>query len=113
MGSYPVRDAKNATEIAQKIQPATEAPTKIPMRTPHVEPKNLTKKSLITQLRNIRTELGENGPLAIPDHKDLDRHGIKEILAELATADCRPSGGAGSRSERLAALRQRCDSATL
>lgn len=45
-----------------------------------------------------------------PDHKDLDRFLIRDFLAELAQAECRPSGGAGSRAERFAALRKRCDS---
>ncbi len=45
-----------------------------------------------------------------PDHKDLDRFLIRDLLAELAKAECRPSGGAGSRAERMAALRKRCDS---
>jgi len=46
-----------------------------------------------------------------PDHKDLDRHLIRDLLAGLARSACRPSGGAGSRAERIAALRRRCDSA--
>ena len=45
-----------------------------------------------------------------PDHKDLDRALIRDILADLARAECRPAGGEGSRAERLAALRRRCDS---
>src|SRR5438128_1658830 len=45
-----------------------------------------------------------------PDHKDLDRSLIRDILAALARSECRPAGGAGSRAERLAALRKRCDS---
>ncbi len=45
-----------------------------------------------------------------PDHKDLDRFVIRDLLADLAKAECRPSGGAGSRAERMAALRKRCDS---
>jgi ATP-dependent helicase YprA (DUF1998 family)/very-short-patch-repair endonuclease len=45
-----------------------------------------------------------------PDHKDLDRYLIRDLLAALSRSDCRPSGGAGSRSERMAALRKRCDS---
>ena len=45
-----------------------------------------------------------------PDHKDLDRHQIRDFLAELTNAECRPAGGTGSRAERLAALRRRCDS---
>jgi ATP-dependent helicase YprA (DUF1998 family)/very-short-patch-repair endonuclease len=45
-----------------------------------------------------------------PDHKDLDRHLIRDLLAELSRSVCRPAGGAGSRAERVAALRKRCDS---
>ena len=45
-----------------------------------------------------------------PDHKDLDRFLIRDLLSELSSAECRPSGGAGSRAERMAALRKRCDS---
>lgn len=45
-----------------------------------------------------------------PDHQILDRYLIKDILAELARSKCEPAGGAGSRSERMAALRKRCDS---
>jgi hypothetical protein len=45
-----------------------------------------------------------------PDHHILDRYLIKGILAELAGAESRPAGGAGSRAERMAALRKLCDS---
>ena len=45
-----------------------------------------------------------------PDHRILDRALIRDVLAELARSECRPAGGAGSRAERLAALRKRCDS---
>ena len=45
-----------------------------------------------------------------PDHKDLDRHLIKGLLQRLALAECRPSGGTGSREERMIALRKFCDS---
>ncbi|HXR75382.1 MAG TPA: DEAD/DEAH box helicase [Bryobacteraceae bacterium] len=45
-----------------------------------------------------------------PDHKDLDRYLIRGFLAELSKSVCRPAGGAGSRAERMAALRKRCDS---
>jgi ATP-dependent helicase YprA (DUF1998 family) len=45
-----------------------------------------------------------------PDHKDLNRHLIRDMLSELQKSECRPSGGAGSRTERAAALRRRCDS---
>jgi hypothetical protein len=45
-----------------------------------------------------------------PDHKDLDRNAIRDMLSELSRSVCRPAGGTGSRAERLAALRGRCDS---
>lgn len=45
-----------------------------------------------------------------PDHQILDRYSIKTILCELVGAECRPSGGAGSRAERMASLRKLCDS---
>lgn len=45
-----------------------------------------------------------------PDHKDLNRYTVRDLLAELSGATCRPAGGAGSRADRMAALRKRCDS---
>lgn len=45
-----------------------------------------------------------------PDHQMLDRYLIRDILDELTHAECRPSGGAGTRAERMVALRRRCDS---
>jgi very-short-patch-repair endonuclease len=45
-----------------------------------------------------------------PDHKDLDRYLIRDLLADLSRSVCRPAGGTGSRAERMAALRARCDS---
>ena len=45
-----------------------------------------------------------------PDHRYLDRRLIRDLLARLSTAEVRPSGGAGSRADRLVALRRRCDS---
>ena len=44
------------------------------------------------------------------DHKDLDRYTIRDLLANLSRSECKPAGGAGSRGERMAALRKRCDS---
>ena len=45
-----------------------------------------------------------------PDHKDLDRYLIRDLLADMARSECRPAGGMGSREERMVALRKRCDS---
>ncbi|MFA7233744.1 MAG: DEAD/DEAH box helicase [Terrimicrobiaceae bacterium] len=45
-----------------------------------------------------------------PDHKDLNRGLIRDHLAALAGSECRPSGGTGSRAERMVSLRKRCDS---
>ncbi|MDP2858073.1 MAG: DEAD/DEAH box helicase [Bacillota bacterium] len=45
-----------------------------------------------------------------PDHQLLDRHSIRNTLAQLAQAQCRPAGGKGSRAERMAELRRQCDS---
>lgn len=45
-----------------------------------------------------------------PDHKDLDRNLIRGLLAELSKSECHPAGGTGSRAERMATLRSRCDS---
>ncbi|MDI1228241.1 MAG: DEAD/DEAH box helicase [bacterium] len=45
-----------------------------------------------------------------PDHKDLDRYLIRDLLVDLSRSVCRPAGGMGSREERMAALRKRCDS---
>jgi len=44
------------------------------------------------------------------DHPLLDRYIIRDLLAELARSECKPAGGMGSRAERMAALRKRCDS---
>ena len=45
-----------------------------------------------------------------PDHTDLDRALIRDLLATLARSECRPAGGAGTHADRLKALRKRCDS---
>jgi hypothetical protein len=45
-----------------------------------------------------------------PDHQILNRYQIKDILVELLQSECKPAGGAGSRVERMAVLRKRCDS---
>jgi ATP-dependent helicase YprA (DUF1998 family)/very-short-patch-repair endonuclease len=45
-----------------------------------------------------------------PDHPQLDRYLIRDILAELMHSACKPAGGTGSRAERMVALRKQCDS---
>ena len=45
-----------------------------------------------------------------PDHLLLDRHAIRDALATLARSETRPAGGPGSRAERMAALRDHCES---
>ena len=44
------------------------------------------------------------------DHPLLNRYELVTTLAELARAECRPAGGTGTRDDRLAELRRRCDS---
>ncbi len=44
------------------------------------------------------------------DHQLLDRMLIREILRDLLGAETRPAGGAGTREERMLALRSKCDS---
>lgn len=44
------------------------------------------------------------------DHQLLDRMLIREILRDLLGAETRPAGGAGTREERMLALRGKCDS---
>lgn len=45
-----------------------------------------------------------------PDHQLLNRYCIRDILFSLTRSECKPSGGSGSRTERMVALRKRCDS---
>jgi very-short-patch-repair endonuclease len=45
-----------------------------------------------------------------PDHQMLDRFLVHRLLASLVDAECRPAGGMGSRAERMAVLRKKCDS---
>jgi hypothetical protein len=45
-----------------------------------------------------------------PDHHILDRYLVRDILKQLMGAQCKPSGGSGSRGERMLAMRKRCDS---
>ena len=44
------------------------------------------------------------------DHRELDRTLIRPLLAGFMRGECKPAGGMGSRAERMAALRARCDS---
>lgn len=44
------------------------------------------------------------------DHHLLDRNCIKDLLLNLSHSECRPAGGTGSRSERMIAMRKKCDS---
>ena len=45
-----------------------------------------------------------------PDHMILDRYLIRDILARLTKSVSKSAGGAGTRIERMIALRKRCDS---
>jgi very-short-patch-repair endonuclease len=45
-----------------------------------------------------------------PDHLLLNRFAIRDVLSQLMSATCKPAGGMGTRAERLAALRAKCDS---
>jgi ATP-dependent helicase YprA (DUF1998 family)/very-short-patch-repair endonuclease len=45
-----------------------------------------------------------------PDHLLLDRFVIRDLLGQLSKATCKPAGGMGTRGERMAALRAKCDS---
>jgi hypothetical protein len=45
-----------------------------------------------------------------PDHMILDRYLIRDILARLTRSVSKSAGGAGTRIERMIALRKRCDS---
>jgi len=74
----------------------------------HFDPDTLADKSVETCGKACYECLLDYGNQ--PDHKDLDRYLIRDLLSELSRSDCRPAGGAGSRAERIAALRKRCDS---
>lgn len=45
-----------------------------------------------------------------PDHQLLDRFLIRNTLYQLTQAETKPAGGAGSRADRMASLRKKCDS---
>ena len=45
-----------------------------------------------------------------PDHKDLDRYLIRDLLVRTVAVRMPASWRTGSRAERMAALRKRCDS---
>jgi len=74
----------------------------------HFDPETLTDRGLLTCGKACYACLLDYGNQ--PDHRDLDRYLVRDFLSQLSKADCRPSGGAGSRAERMAALRKRCDS---
>lgn len=74
----------------------------------HFDPQTLEDKGGLTCGKACYACLLDYGNQ--PDHRDLDRHLILKRLSCLAESQCRPSGGAGSRAGRLAALRKRCDS---
>lgn len=74
----------------------------------HFDPQTLEDKGALTCGKACYTCLLDYGNQ--PDHRDLDRYLIRDLLARLAGAQCKPSGGAGSRAERMAALRKKCDS---
>lgn len=74
----------------------------------HFEPETLEDKYVETCGKACYECLLDYGNQ--PDHKDLDRYLIRDLLAQLARSECRPAGGTGSRSERIAELRKRCDS---
>jgi very-short-patch-repair endonuclease len=74
----------------------------------HFDPHTLEDKAMQTCGKGCYECLLDYGNQ--PDHKDLDRHLIRNLLVDLASSVCRPAGGAGSRTERMAALRKRCDS---
>lgn len=74
----------------------------------HFDPETLEDKAALTCGKACYTCLLDYGNQ--PDHKDLDRYLIRDLLAKFAKSECRPAGGTGSRAERMAALRKRCDS---
>lgn len=74
----------------------------------HFDPETLEDKGVGTCGKGCYECLLDYGNQ--PDHKDLDRYLIRDFLSELSRSVCKPAGGAGSRAERMAALRKRCDS---
>ncbi len=74
----------------------------------HFDPDSLTDKGAETCGRACYECLLDYGNQ--PDHKDLDRTSIRDLLSDLSRSETRPAGGTGSRAERMVALRKRCDS---
>ena len=119
----PMPSARNRQEIllyeaseggAGVLRQIAEDPSVLPLLARraleicHFEPETLEDKGAHTCGKACYECLLDYGNQ--PDHKDLDRFLIHELLSELSHGECRPAGGAGSRAERMAALRKRCDS---
>lgn len=123
LASEPMPSAGTRQEIlfyeaseggAGVLRQVAEDPTILPMLAHraleicHFDPNSLDDKGAETCGKACYECLLDYGNQT--DHKDLDRHLIRDFLANLARSECKPAGGAGSRAERMAALRKRCDS---
>ncbi|MDY6909415.1 MAG: DEAD/DEAH box helicase [Thermodesulfobacteriota bacterium] len=124
LGCEPLPDANNRREIlfyeaseggAGVLRQIVDDPSVFPalaqtaLEICHFDPVTLEDKASNTCGQACYACLLDYGNQ--PDHRYLDRYLIRDFLARLTAAQCRPSGGVGSREERLAALRKRCDSA--
>ncbi|HOE32774.1 MAG TPA: DEAD/DEAH box helicase [Smithellaceae bacterium] len=74
----------------------------------HFDPDTLEDKGALTCGKACYSCLLDYGNQ--PDHKDLNRYLIRDLLAQFSKSECKPSGGTGTRAERMNALRKRCDS---
>ncbi|MBU0966247.1 MAG: DEAD/DEAH box helicase [Proteobacteria bacterium] len=123
LSGEPMPAAKDRKEVlfyesseggAGVLRQVAEDPTLMPMLARraleicHFDPDTLEDKGLQTCGKACYECLLDYGNQ--PDHKDLDRYLIRDLLSELSQSECRPAGGAGSRTERMASLRKRCDS---
>lgn len=96
------------------LRQIAEDPTVLPMLARraleicHFDPDSLEDKGAVTCGKACYECLLDYGNQT--DHKDLDRYLIRDLLANLSRSQCKPAGGAGSRAERMAFLRKRCDS---